>query len=235
MGAEWEIKYHPLNKPIPEGWERHDGLDGTHHGDHATFIVKMREDIKARYPVTLARLAESPTLCECGQPLKTIDEGGHVRTACCGRISRGVLRGFLVVSQFDLGINSRKARQSWWRRRVGALFAIMSVFAPQNGAGFAPTVSVSWSAGAPGTITTSKPALPSATAKACGSLSDVARSPMRSAVSSDIQENQESHIPLPMWFVLGSMFIVLLGGILGIVFLLRAQHLRRQQGAWKRC
>jgi hypothetical protein len=26
------------------------------------------------------------TLCECGQPLRTLDDGGHVRTLCCGRI-----------------------------------------------------------------------------------------------------------------------------------------------------
>lgn len=27
--------------------------------------------------------------CECGQILRTIDDGGHVRTACCNRIILG--------------------------------------------------------------------------------------------------------------------------------------------------
>ena len=29
------------------------------------------------------------TLCECGQPLRTLDDGGHVRTLCCSRIIQG--------------------------------------------------------------------------------------------------------------------------------------------------
>jgi hypothetical protein len=66
---EWIIQYHRHGKPIPEGFERHDGLDDTHHGHHACLAVQ--------------------TLCQCGQPLKTIDDHGHVRTACCNQIVSG--------------------------------------------------------------------------------------------------------------------------------------------------
>lgn len=31
----------------------------------------------------------SQVVCECGQMLRTIDDGGHVRTACCNRIILG--------------------------------------------------------------------------------------------------------------------------------------------------
>jgi hypothetical protein len=40
------------------------------------------------YCVCNAR-SDQVTLCECGQPLRTLDDGGHVRTLCCGRIIQG--------------------------------------------------------------------------------------------------------------------------------------------------
>jgi hypothetical protein len=38
-GREVIVRYWPKSKPIPKGWKRHDGLDGTHHGKYSTFIV----------------------------------------------------------------------------------------------------------------------------------------------------------------------------------------------------
>lgn len=34
------------------------------------------------------------TLCQCGQELKTIDDGGHVRTVCCNQIIEGCCGDF---------------------------------------------------------------------------------------------------------------------------------------------
>jgi hypothetical protein len=68
-----ELRYWPHGKPIPEGWERHDGLDDTHHGAYASFIVKR--DI---------------TLCQCGQPQQEpIPEGSHTVTPCCRQVVSG--------------------------------------------------------------------------------------------------------------------------------------------------
>lgn len=37
----------------------------------------------------LCNAGTSQVVCECGQILRTIDDGGHVRTACCNRIILG--------------------------------------------------------------------------------------------------------------------------------------------------
>lgn len=74
---EWELRYWPHGKPIPEGWTRHDGLDDTHHGEYACLIVK-----------------EKVELCSCGQPLKEEQMHGHyvcihckcITSGCCGDI-----------------------------------------------------------------------------------------------------------------------------------------------------
>lgn len=98
-----ELRYWPLNKPIPEGWVRHDGLDDTHHGAYSTFIVKRnggREGNATDDPGgplrTLTASAGdsrpdrlSTPLCSCGQPLKTVDEGHAVVTVCCRRVLEG--------------------------------------------------------------------------------------------------------------------------------------------------
>jgi hypothetical protein len=62
---EWVISYIRHGQPIPEGFERHDGLDDTHHGHYACFAVQA--------------------LCQCGQPLKTEDRSHGIFTLCCGR------------------------------------------------------------------------------------------------------------------------------------------------------
>jgi hypothetical protein len=72
MTADVEIRYWPHDKPIPDGWTRHAGLDGTHHGYHATYIVK--DPYKS--PVEV---------CQCGQALKTEDRSHGTFTLCCGR------------------------------------------------------------------------------------------------------------------------------------------------------
>lgn len=49
------------------------------------------DDAKNSYAlwISINRTRFAPPLCECGQPLRTIDEGGHVKTRCCGRILEG--------------------------------------------------------------------------------------------------------------------------------------------------
>ena len=37
---EITIRYWPKNKPIPEGWTTHEGLNGTHHGTYSVLLVK---------------------------------------------------------------------------------------------------------------------------------------------------------------------------------------------------
>jgi hypothetical protein len=40
-----ELRYWPKDKPIPEGWVYHDGLEGTHHGvggDRAGFMLIVK-------------------------------------------------------------------------------------------------------------------------------------------------------------------------------------------------
>ena len=36
---EYLVQYWPLDKPVPAGWVRHGGLDGTHHGQYSCFIT----------------------------------------------------------------------------------------------------------------------------------------------------------------------------------------------------
>jgi hypothetical protein len=56
---EWIIQYHRHGKPIPEGFERHDGLDDTHHGHHASFIVQ-EVSVTDDTPPTLPNLSSDP-------------------------------------------------------------------------------------------------------------------------------------------------------------------------------
>jgi hypothetical protein len=95
---EWIIQYHRHGKPIPEGFERHDGLDDTHHGHHACLAVMLSADVDSaadragdiRADKTPALASEIPPgvgapLCQCGQPLKTEDRSHGIFTLCCGR------------------------------------------------------------------------------------------------------------------------------------------------------
>ncbi len=69
---EFEVRFWPTFKPIPDGWVRHDGLDDTHHGTHATIIVK-----------------EQPNLCQCGKPLVEEQMHGHYVCMSCKTITAG--------------------------------------------------------------------------------------------------------------------------------------------------
>ena len=38
-----EYRYHPANKPIPEGWELSDALFGTHHAEYSVLLKKVED------------------------------------------------------------------------------------------------------------------------------------------------------------------------------------------------
>jgi hypothetical protein len=93
-----ELRYWPHNKPIPEGWERHDGLDDTHHGDHACLLVKKPVSIaeacdhldRAEWEETISEMEKQDDLCICGKPKQEpIPEGSHTVTPCCRQVVSG--------------------------------------------------------------------------------------------------------------------------------------------------